>query len=149
MENKTFKPLKELGLTKEEIDFVYKVFENPSCKLHNCFHFDEDNTTHVPLWEKPQELGLIECVGSYKWTPTDKISMRIFVEEEVEETFFDRLLIEFKDLEDKINKLEDFVKTDKFSELHEIISDSMWGQLSAMKQYRSHLKTRIDLLDEN
>lgn len=59
-------------LTKEEIQFVKDVILNPGCKLSNVFLWIDDGSeygTSLALWKKPEELGLIECVGSYKWVP--------------------------------------------------------------------------------
>lgn len=72
------KTLSELGLSKEEIDFVELVYLNPNCKLHECRHYiDEKNT--IDLYKKPEQLGLIKCVGSYKWIVTDKVKIMFVV----------------------------------------------------------------------
>ena len=70
------KTLEELGLSEEEINFVQLVYMNQGCKLYQCIHqIDENNS--VNLYEKPEQLGLITCVGSYKWRTTDKIEMML------------------------------------------------------------------------
>lgn len=39
------KTLSELGLSKEEIDFVELVYLNPNCKLYECRHYIDENNT--------------------------------------------------------------------------------------------------------
>jgi hypothetical protein len=62
-----------MNLSKNEIDFVLLVYKSPGCKLNGGEAFCEENDLAVPLWKKPEALGLIECVGSYKWMPTPKL----------------------------------------------------------------------------
>jgi len=75
------KTLDLLGLSESEIAFVEKVYLNPGCKLNNCSEeWIKDGSTYgktTSLYKKPEELGLIECIGSYKWKPTSKIKMII------------------------------------------------------------------------
>jgi hypothetical protein len=58
-------------LSEAELAFVELVKANPGKKLSHNDAFDADS---YPLWKKPEQLGLIECLGSYKWralaTPT-------------------------------------------------------------------------------
>lgn len=56
-------------LTDAEIIFLKHVIQNPGSKLDGGESWNEDS----PLWNRPEELGLITCVGSYKWEPTDKL----------------------------------------------------------------------------
>ena len=65
--------LKELGLTDDEIEFVKAVYLNPGCKYpaESSKWFD-DGTEYgdsVLLYTNPEKLGVIKCVGSYKWVP--------------------------------------------------------------------------------
>ena len=60
------KLLKDLDLTKEEIDFVKTVYQNPWCKLNSDQAFGENGEA---LWENPERLNVIECMGSFKWKP--------------------------------------------------------------------------------
>lgn len=74
------KTLKELGLTDDEIDFVNRVYENPCCKMGKIDKWIDDGSeygTSVNFWENPEKLGVIECVGSYKWKPTSKVKMQL------------------------------------------------------------------------
>ena len=70
------KQLSELGLSDEEIKFIQLVYMNQGRKLYECRHHIDDNN-HINLYEKPEQLGLIVCVGSYKWRTTDKIEMQL------------------------------------------------------------------------
>lgn len=67
-------------LLPEEIEFVKRVCMYPGSKLNDfpCLIIIDDGTEwgeSYALWEKPEALGLIECVGGYKWIPTDKIEL--------------------------------------------------------------------------
>jgi hypothetical protein len=53
------------GLTVDERAFVELVRQRPGHKLNNGEAFDADGNG---LWTKPEALGLIQCVGSFKWT---------------------------------------------------------------------------------
>lgn len=55
-------------LTDAERAFVELVAANPGKKLGHREAFDADDN---PLWRKPEQLGLIECLGSYKWRRID------------------------------------------------------------------------------
>lgn len=60
---------REDDLTAAEAAFVELVKARPGCKLGHDQVFGENT---YPLWRKPEALGLVECVGSYKWKPTNK-----------------------------------------------------------------------------
>lgn len=68
--------LKEL-LSDEEIRFIFRVIKNPGGRVENAF----SDVTGNSLWIRPEKLEIIECVGSYKWKPTDKlhIETKLFV----------------------------------------------------------------------
>ena len=72
------RPLREL-LTEPEAAFVEWVHRNPGCKANDgdlAQHWESDGSEHGVIlchWKRPEELGLIECVGSYKWAPTAKL----------------------------------------------------------------------------
>lgn len=68
------KSIYDLDLTPEEIDFVECVFNNSGCKYPRAAgsfstYDEETKTGGDPLWKKPEQLGIIECIGSYKWRP--------------------------------------------------------------------------------
>lgn len=60
------------------------------------------------------------------------------------ETFLDRMYIEYDELNDRTQRLEAFVKTDKFYHLGAIQQGRLLRQLSAMQQYREWLRLRIE-----
>jgi hypothetical protein len=77
--------LEELGLNEDEIDFVKRVYVSPGCKLDSTSKWIDDGTEHGAshfLWKKPEELGLIEAVGSYKWVPCKKLEMRMYAKKD-------------------------------------------------------------------
>lgn len=57
--------------------------------------------------------------------------------------FYDRLLEEKAQLDEKIEKLECFVNSDNFKELDETNKNLLNIQLPAMKTYSNILETRI------
>lgn len=59
-------------LTEDEKRFVSLVFLNQGCKL--SADIDSSDYDQPPVWEKPERLGLVKCVGSYKWVTTNKVS---------------------------------------------------------------------------
>lgn len=60
------------------------------------------------------------------------------------ETFLDRMHIEYDELDNRTQRLEAFVKTDKFYHLEAIQQGRLLRQLSAMQQYREWLRLRIE-----
>ncbi len=66
-------------LTSHEVDFCILVLCKPSTKLNGegeALHWEDDGSEFgkcVAHWDRPEKLGLVECVGSYKWVPTDKL----------------------------------------------------------------------------
>lgn len=60
------------------------------------------------------------------------------------ETFLDRMHIEYDELDNRTQRLEAFVKTDKFYHLGAIQQGRLLRQLSAMQQYREWLRLRIE-----
>lgn len=60
------------------------------------------------------------------------------------ETFLDRMHIEYDELNNRTQRLEAFVKTDKFYHLGAIQQGRLLRQLSAMQQYREWLRLRIE-----
>lgn len=62
----------------------------------------------------------------------------------VSETFLDRIHIEYNELDERTQRLETFVTTDKFYHLGAIQQGRLMRQLSAMQQYREWLRLRIE-----
>jgi len=69
-----FPALSSMPLTKHEIDFCLCVLSSPGSKLNDdniADHWEDGEfRSH---WKRPEELGLVETVGSYKWKPTQKL----------------------------------------------------------------------------
>lgn len=79
--------------------------------------------------------------GGYRsWSPKDVFEQSY----QVSETFLDSMHIEYTELNDRTQKLEAFVKTDKFYHLGAIQQGRLMRQLSAMQQYREWLRLRIE-----
>jgi hypothetical protein len=51
-------------LSADEINFVERVRQRPGHKLNSG---EAQGSNGEPLWKRPEELGLIQVVGSYKW----------------------------------------------------------------------------------
>lgn len=70
---------------------------------------------------------------------------------QVAEDFKDRLIIEFKELEDRFNKLDAFLDGKHYDKIVEkcgtVQTALMLSQYHAMKHYYDILKTRIELLE--
>lgn len=70
---------------------------------------------------------------------------------QIAEDFKDRLIIEFNELEDRLNKLNAFLDEKDYDKVIEICGPAqtalMFSQYHAMKHYYDILKTRIELLE--
>jgi hypothetical protein len=60
--------------------------------------------------------------------------------------FIERLLMESKQLNERIDKLQQFTTTDTYTGLNSSLQQLMMSQLNAMKGYDFYLKKRIDLI---
>ena len=64
----------------------------------------------------------------------------------MEKAVFDKLVIEFNELNDKISKLKEFiVNKDKFEQLDNLNKDLLIAQLRAMETYITILSIRLSL----
>jgi hypothetical protein len=75
-------PIDEL-LSEEELGFVMAVAANPGCKYPGGYgaNWDVFYPDGKPaLYEKPQELGIIKAVGSFKWVLGDNVKTKLFIE---------------------------------------------------------------------
>lgn len=74
-------PIDEL-LSKEELGFVMAVAAYPGTKYPGSYVAGMDIYPEVgePLWVKPQELGIIKPVGSFKWVLGDNVKTKFFIE---------------------------------------------------------------------
>lgn len=81
------------------------------------------------------------------WSPKDVFEKSY----QVAEDFKDRLIIEFNELEDRLNKLHAFFDEKAFDKVVEICGPAqtalMFSQYHAMRHYHDILKTRIELLE--
>lgn len=55
---------KASALSAAELRFLEAIALSPGCKLNGGIAWDEEGNS---LWERLEALGLIECVGGYKW----------------------------------------------------------------------------------
>lgn len=65
-------------ITIHEAKFCMEVMARPGAKLNNgeAQYYEDDGSEfgkHFCLWKTPEALGLITCVGGYKWEPTEKL----------------------------------------------------------------------------
>lgn len=52
------------SLSADELRFLEAIALNPGCKLNGGIAWDDEGNS---LWGRLEVLGLIECVGGYKW----------------------------------------------------------------------------------
>ena len=64
----------------------------------------------------------------------------------MEETFYDRLLIEAQELATKTNALNDFMRTQDFVDLDRQSKDLLYNQSRLMNEYLQILGQRLELL---
>jgi len=64
------------------------------------------------------------------------------------ETFYDRLLVETQELAIKTNKLNDFMRTQKFVDLDRENKDLLYSQSRLMNEYLQILGKRLELLNK-
>lgn len=71
---------------------------------------------------------------------------------QIAEDFKDRLIIEFKELKERFNKLDAFLDEKDYDKVVEICGPAqtalMFSQYHAMRHYHDILKTRIELLED-
>lgn len=81
------------------------------------------------------------------WSPKDVFEKSY----QVAEDFKDRLIIEFKELKERFNKLDAFLDENDYDKVIEICGPAqtalMFSQYHAMRLYHDILKTRIELLE--
>jgi hypothetical protein len=66
----------------------------------------------------------------------------------MENTFYDRLLIEAQELATKVNSLNDFMRTQAFVDLDRVNKDLLYKQFRLMHEYLQVLGQRLELLGE-
>ena len=81
------------------------------------------------------------------WSPKDVFEKSY----QIAEDFKDRLIIEFKELKERFNKLDAFLNENDYDKVIEICGPAqtalMFSQYHAMRHYHDILKTRIELLE--
>lgn len=81
------------------------------------------------------------------WSPKDVFEKSY----QIAEDFKDRLIIEFKELKERFNKLDAFLDEKDYDKVVEICGPAqtalMFSQYHAMRHYHDILKTRIELLE--
>lgn len=81
------------------------------------------------------------------WSPKDVFEKSY----QVAEDFKDRLIIEFKELKERFNKLDAFLDEKDYDKVVEICGPAqtalMFSQYHAMRHYHDILKTRIEFLE--
>lgn len=81
------------------------------------------------------------------WSPKDVFEQSY----QIAEDFKDRLIIELKELKERINKLEAFLNENDYDKVTEkcgpVQTALMLSQYHAMRHYYDILKTRIELLE--
>lgn len=82
------------------------------------------------------------------WSPKDVFEKSY----QVAEDFKDRLIIEFKELKERFNKLDAFLDEKDYDKVVEICGPAqtalMFSQYHAMRHYCDILRTRIELLED-
>lgn len=66
----------ETLLTKRELKFIFKVYENPKLKHEITSEYFDPETSRA-VWLTPEKLGIIKPVNLYMWEPTDKLDIRV------------------------------------------------------------------------
>lgn len=98
----------------------------------------------APEKDEPGWLAIHED-GYISWSPEE-----VFRKDyRLSESFTDRLKIEMEDLEEKCQKLEDFLSSSKSESLEEIQKNLLRVQLSAMVAYYVTVRTRFELLTQS
>lgn len=76
------------------------------------------------------------------WVPKDKFEESY----QMAETPIDRMVIESKDLMDKINKLSDFINSERYQTLDSLTQAMLTVQLHLMYEYHRSIKSRAELM---
>ena len=76
----TVQPIGEI-LTADEAEFVRHVFCCPSSKYPGGAEFWDRIDMDNGIWIKPEFLGLVRSVGSYKWEPTERLQLCRYVDD--------------------------------------------------------------------
>lgn len=97
-----------------------------------------------PYEDEPGYIVIYED-GYISWSPKEAFEKGY----RLSETFIDRLKIEMDDLEEKSEKLEDFLTSSKSEGLDQMQRNLLGVQLSAMIAYYGTVRTRYELLTQS
>lgn len=97
-----------------------------------------------PYEDEPGYIVMYED-GYISWSPKEAFEGGY----KLSETFTDRLKIEMEDLEEKSEKLEDFLTSSKSEGLDQMQRNLLGVQLSAMIAYYGTVRTRYELLTQS
>lgn len=107
---------------------------------------DEDEPGYLVMYEPDGHPNVDGFDGYVFWCPKEAFEKGY----QLSETFTDRLKIELNDLEEKIQKLQDFIFSEK---LNTIDDKTQWRflviQLSAMQTYYSTVRSRFESLTQS
>lgn len=106
---------------------------------------EEDEPGYMIMHEPDEHPKLKDFEGQVSWSPKDVFEKGY----RLSETFTDRLKIEMEDLEEKCEKLEDFLSSSKSESLDQMQRNLLGVQLSAMVAYYGTVRTRFELLTQS
>lgn len=111
-------------------------------------------------WARPSSEGNEDVPGYHvqytnpdgstydSWSPKDVFEQSY----QIVENFKDRLIVELKELKERLNKLEAFLNENDYDKVAEkcgpVQTALMLSQYHAMRHYYDILKTRIELLEK-
>ena len=101
---------------------------------------DEDEPGYLVMYEPDGHPNVDGFDGYIFWSPKDTFEKGY----QLSDTFTDRLKIEMEDLEEKCEKLEDFLLSSKSESLEEMHKNLLRIQLSAMFAYYCTVRTRFE-----
>ena len=110
--------------------------------IMGCKEPEEDAQGYFVMYEPDGHPNMEGFEGYVSWSPKDTFEKGY----KLSETFTDRLKIEMEDLEVKLQKLENFLYSDKSESLEETQKSLMKIQLCAMVTYYGIVSTRFESL---
>lgn len=97
-----------------------------------------------PYEDEPGYIVMYED-GYISWSPKEAFDKGY----RLSETFTDRLKNEMEELEEKCQKLNDFIESPKFDSLEETHKNLLKTQFYAMGAYYGAVRTRYDILTQS
>ncbi|UGC98029.1 hypothetical protein [Oceanospirillum phage vB_OsaM_PD0307] len=74
-----------------KIKFIKSVLAAPGCKHPEGATYTEENGEEREVWRELEAAGIVDCVGSHKWAPSDElkaaaeVAVSNFIIDELEE----------------------------------------------------------------